>query len=564
MRLRPCSAFLGIVTLFTTGIQAQHEHHMHMAAPISDSLVWRMPPMDMSMPMMPGLEKALPPSLPSLPQQTAMGITEAQPNEVVPLADGDTLHLAATLVRRQIGEKAFVMYGYNNQYPGPLISVTRGATITVLFHNAITEPTTIHWHGLRLDNRFDGISGLTQAPVDPESSFTYTVYFPDTGLYWYHPHLREDMQQDLGLYGNMVVHPEEEDYYSPVNHEETLIIDDILVDQHGMIPWGQESPTHALMGRFGNVMLTNGTTDYSLTVARGSVVRFMVTNVANARTFNLNFGEAPVKVVASDVSKFEREVFVDAIPISPSERYIVEVLFENAGTFALTNSIQAIDHFRGEFYPHTDTLGMITVTEVEASPDYREEFSTLRTNSDVQEDIASFREHFDRAPDKELSLTLRVQNLPVPIMMAMEIDTLYVPPVEWNDAMPMMNWLSTGSQVTWIMHEPSTGKENMEINWDFTVGDVIKVRIFNDPSSFHPMHHPVHVHGQRFLVLEMDGVRSSNLVWKDTAVLPVGSTMDILIEMSNPGQWMAHCHIAEHLSAGMMIGFNVHPSENIK
>jgi FtsP/CotA-like multicopper oxidase with cupredoxin domain len=139
----------------------------------------------------------------------------------------------------------------------------------------------------------------------------------------------------------------------------------------------------------------------------------------------------------------------------------------------------------------------------------------------------------------------------------MEADTLYVPPMEWNDAMPMMNWLSTGEQVTWILRDRATGAENAEIDWRFEVGDVVKVRVFNTPESFHPMNHPIHVHGQRFLVLSMDGVQNENLVWKDTAIVPVGSTMEMLIEMSNPGEWMVHCHIAEHLHAGMMFSFIV-------
>ncbi len=529
-----------------------------MPATAADTLVWRMPPMDMSMPMMPGLEDAVPPALPALPDQQAMGIPVARPSEVVSLADGDTLHLEATLIRRQLGGRPFVMYGYNQQYPGPLISVTRAATVVVVFKNELEEPTTVHWHGLRLDNRFDGVAGLTQAPVAQGESFTYEVFFPDTGIYWYHPHMREDMQQDLGLYGNMLVHSEREGYYSTVNLEEVLVLDDLLIDSHGLIPWGQTSPTHALMGRFGNVMLTNGVTDYSLAAAPGTVARFYLTNVANARTFNITFGGAPIKVVASDVSKFEREVFVESVPVAPAERYVVEVHFEHPGEYAITNAVQAINHFRGEFYPHVDTLGMISVAGAPAAPDYGEDFRVPRTNTDVIADVDSVRGFFDRPPDKELSLTVRVTNLPVPIMMAMEADTLYVPPMEWNDAMPMMNWLSTGSQVTWIMRDAATGKENMDIRWDFALGDIVKVRIFNDPKSFHPMNHPIHVHGQRFLVLEMDGRRNTNLVWKDTAVLPVGSTMDLLIEMSNPGDWMAHCHIAEHLSAGMMLGFTVH------
>jgi len=97
----------------------------------------------------------------------------------------------------------------------------------------------------------------------------------------------------------------------------------------------------------------------------------------------------------------------------------------------------------------------------------------------------------------------------------------------------------------------------MEINWDWKVGDVRKIRLFNDPKSFHPMNHPFHVHGQRFVVTHVDGVPVENKAWKDTVIVPVGSTVDILVDVTNPGQWMAHCHIAEHLHAGMMLSFNV-------
>lgn len=561
MRNRTLMA-LAVISLLTPLVQAQHEHHMMHGATEGEGVSWRMPPMDMSMPMMPGLETALPPVEPFLAggEMDAMMFPEARPREVVEMADGDTLALEAGLVRRMLNGKMFVMYGYNGQYPGPLIKAERGSTVVVAFTNNIEMPTTIHWHGLRLDNRFDGIPGLTQQPVEVGASFTYEVYFPDTGIYWYHPHIREDIQQDLGLYGNMLVDPIEEGYYSPVNREEVVILDDILMDDHGLIPWGAEAGTHALMGRFGNVMLVNGAPGYSLHVQRGEVVRFYLTNVANSRTFNVVFGGAKVKVVASDVSKFEREVWVNSVPIAPAERYVVEVQFEDAGETYITNSIQAINHFRGEFYPHVDTLGTVTVADARAADDHSAAFATLRENADVQHDIDAYRAHFDRPPDHRLELKIKHRDLPLAIVQSMEIDTLYVPPMEWNDAMPMMNWLSTAEQVTWILHDPDTGKDNMDIHWQFKQGDVVKIRIHNDPKTFHPMNHPIHVHGQRYLVLTMDGVPNTNLVWKDTAIVPVGSTVDLLVDMTNPGDWMMHCHIAEHLEAGMMLSFSVAPA----
>ena len=534
-------------------------HHGH-GMPASED-AWRMPPMDRPMPMMPGIEGELPPVGPYLAGAGAMAsmYPEARPAEIVSMADGDTLDLEARIVRRTFNEKAFLMYGYNGMFPGPLIRAPLGATVVVRFTNQIEMPTTVHWHGLRLDNRFDGIPGITQNPVESGESFIYEVHFPDAGIYWYHPHVREDIQQDLGLYGNMLVEPPEAGYYNPVHREEVLILDDLLVDDAGMIPWGDTGATHALMGRFGNVKLVNGRPGYRLRVQRGEVVRFFLTNVANARTFNLVFDGAPIKLVGSDVSRYERETRVGSVPIAPAERYIIEVQFDEARTYAFTNTIQAIDHFRGEFYPHVDTLGVIEVVDEPVSPDLSGAFDRLRENARVREDIERYREHFDRPPDQELELSIEVKDLPIPIMLAMEADSLYVPPIEWNDAMPMMNWLSTSRQVRWILRDRKTGQENMDIDWQFRQGDLVRLRIFNDPETFHPMHHPFHIHGQRYLVLAVDGVPNPNMVWKDTAIVPVGSTVDLLVEMSNPGAWMMHCHIAEHLEAGMMLRFTVEP-----
>ncbi|MGD8328510.1 MAG: multicopper oxidase family protein [Acidobacteriota bacterium] len=534
------------------------QHEGHMMGPVSPD-AWRMPPMG-NMPMLPGLDAAVPPDDPYLP---AMGMDpsmfpQAVPNEVLDLQDGDEIELAATLVRRRIAGREYVMYGYNGQYPGPLIRAPQGATIVVNFTNEIELPTTVHWHGLRLDNRFDGVPDITQAPVEPGESFRYEVHFRDSGIYWYHPHMREDIQQDMGLYGNMMVAPPNDDYYGPVNREEVVILDDILMDQHGLMHYGASTPTHALMGRFGNVMLVNGATDYTLDVKRGEVVRFFLTNVANSRTFNVTFGNAQVKVVASDVSKFEHEQWVDSVVIAPAERYVVDVRFADPGEVLIENTIQAIDHFRGEFYPHVDLLGRVFVSEDPVREDLVEAFGALRENEDVEADIEAYREQFDRAPDIELEATVRINDLPLPIVLSMEFErNLYTPPIEWNDTMPMMNWLSTGKQVTWILRDRATGAENMDNHWRFKVGDVVKIRIFNDPESIHPMNHPVHIHGQRFLVTQIDGVANPNMVWKDTAIVPVGSTVDFLVEITNPGDWMMHCHIAEHLHAGMMLAFHV-------
>jgi len=128
--------------------------------------------------------------------------------------------------------------------------------------------------------------------------------------------------------------------------------------------------------------------------------------------------------------------------------------------------------------------------------------------------------------------------------------------IEWEDDMGMMNSISTSKNTRWIIRDKS-GRENEEIVNKAGVGDVKKIRIFNDPGSMHPMQHPMHLHGQRFIILSENNKTNDNFVWKDTVLVPTGATTDILVNFTNPGKWMFHCHIAEHLEAGMMTMFEV-------
>jgi len=542
--------------------QAQPSHEdmagMHMG---HDSSMAMPIPMPKGMVMLPGLVGLVPPVTSFLPGAGVDPATlpEARPSAMTPVADGDTLDLTAALLRRTIRGRPFVMYGFNGQVPGPLIRVTRNATIVVRFHNRIDLPSTVHWHGVRLDNRSDGVPGITQEAVQPGGTFLYTVHFPDAGIYWYHPHVREDIEQSLGLFGNMLVDSPDPAYYSPANREVALVLSDLMIHADTLIPFGKEGPDFALMGRIGNVPLVNGEPGMTLAVRRGEVVRFYLTDAANSRTWNVSLPGVPLKVLASDVSRFEREQLIPSVVLAPAERYVVEARFERPGRFPLVNAIQAIDHYKGEFEPQVDTLGWVTVDTAAARPDYGPAFDTLRAYPEVTADIARYRAYFDRPPDKRITLTVATAGLPLLTVQFMSIDTAYYHPVEWVDGMPEMNWLSTAKQVRWILRDDATGKEGEAIDWHVRRGSVVKLRIFNDPKSFHPMPHPIHLHGQRMLVVSRDGVATKNLVWKDTVLIPVGSTVDLLIDASNPGDWMLHCHIAEHLGTGMMTTMHVDP-----
>ena len=515
---------------------------------------------------------------------------------IIKANDGDSIDLSIDKITKIINGEEVSMLGYNGQVPGPLLHVKQGAQITVNVTNNLDTDTTVHWHGLRLDNKFDGVPGETMDTQMPGESFEYTLDFTDEGIYWYHPHVREDMQQELGLYGNMLVDSKYNNYYNSVNKEIPLIVDDILIQNGDIAPFKDNEISHALMGRFGNVMLTNGDENYTTIVQKGDVVRFYVTNVANTRMMNVSIPGVQLKLVGGDIGSYEKEEYVDSIIISPAERYTIEAYFLNEGDFKLVN-INPENEYE---------LGTIIVEQTTASNDYSGEFLSLQENEYVQADIAEFKQYFSKDVDVQIDLSIQTSmNLMMddeehdsdnsmetndsvgsPMMnddtektggsmmkdestsMNKESDDMMDKPmkmdstsdehgIEWEDEMMQMNTMSNNNTLTWILRDNASSKENMDIDLNFKIGEKVKIRLYNDPNSAHPMQHPIHFHGQRFLVLEKDGVKTDNFVWKDTVLVPVGSSIDILLDVTNPGNWMAHCHIAEHLQSGMMMSFEV-------
>ena len=474
------------------------------------------------------------------------GLSEATQTQVVELKDGDAFDLRATMVRKQIGSATVKMLAYNGSVPGPTLKVQQGAEVAITVTNETDLPTTVHWHGIRLDNHFDGAPHATQQPIPVGDSFTYRVRFPDAGTYWYHPHLREDYAQEQGLYGNIIVTPNDPTYWGPVNREETVALDDILLEDGQIAAFSQSGPTYSAMGRFGNLMLVNGETAYHLDAQQGEVVRFYLTNTANTRMFNIRLPGAQMKLVGSDSGRYEHETFVDEVLLSPSERAVVDVLFEHPGQFAL-------EHQTPE---RTYILGEVTVGTEHAQPSFAGAFATLRSSDELVMERARLSGDVDRPADKTLSLVGEMAGM-APQEDEHQDGEHAGPVVEWEDTMNAMNRRSSPKNMVWKLIDRETGAENHAIDWRFKTGERVKLRIVNEPNSDHPMQHPFHIHGQRFLVLSRDGKASTNLVWKDTVLVGMGETVEILVEMSNPGSWMAHCHIAEHIESGMMMSFQV-------
>jgi len=564
------------------------------------------------------------------------GLAPVSRPRTVRLTDGDRFDLSIGPVRKRLRDPAsgaagseaeLRMLAYNGSIPGPTLRVPQGAEITVDVRNDGDVETTVHWHGLRLENRSDGVPHETQAPIPIGGGYSCRVQFPDAGFYWYHPHMREDFAQEMGLYGTIVVDPADPDYWPAVDRDLTLTLDDLLVEDGHIASFSRSGPNYTAMGRFGNVLLLNGETAFAGTATVGEVVRLYLVNTANTRLFDVALRGAPMKLVGGDSGRYERETFVDDVLLAPSERAVVDVLFDAPGEVRLEHRTPDRTYDLGAFTVASSSTGGFTAAR---------SYSTLRTDPELTEERRMMDRDLRRAPDKVLAFVSKMPLLygedsapsssfacpmhpevtdtaastcPKCGMKLVPVEGAAVgmsfacpmhpevtdtaastcpkcgmrlvaaqsapiaahdrpePPdhghdqtdgLEWEDLMPDINRASDPRTMIWQLVDRETGAVNHEIAWAFTVGDRVKIRLVNEMDQDHPMHHPWHVHGAgRFLVLARDGVPEPNLVWKDTVLLRAGQTVDVLLDVSNPGLWMAHCHIAEHTESGMMFSFAV-------
>jgi FtsP/CotA-like multicopper oxidase with cupredoxin domain len=555
--------------------------------------------------------------------QDATGLHESRPTEIVDVAPGGAFELRIAPVAKRIGDADVRMLAYNGSVPGPTLRVAEGSQIEVDVVNEGDLEATVHWHGLRLDNRSDG-THETQEPIAIGGRYSCSVAFPDPGLYWYHPHIREDYGQEMGLYGNVIVEPADPGYWAPVNREWVVTLDDVLIEDGRIAAFSRSETSYAAMGRFGNVLLVAGEPKLALEARQGEVVRLYLTNTANTRVFKVKLPGARIKLVGGDSGRCEREEIVEEAILAPSERVILDVLFERAAELALEH------HTPEKVY----RLASIAVSDEPAEPSHAESFERLRSDPELSAERADLDRHLSAEPDKTLAFVAEMDfeepeggaaaytcpmhpevvseepgRCPSCGMKLMAMATTYMCPmhpevvseeqgrcpscgmkllpaqlvqaagshddehghghdhaatdgIEWEDDMVEVNKLTTPANTRWKLVDRSTDAANHDIAWQFRVGDRVKIRLVNEMDSDHPMHHPFHIHGAgRFLVLARDGEVEPNLVWSDTVLVRTGQTVDILLEVTNPGRWMAHCHIAEHHESGMMFSFDVVEAE---
>lgn len=480
-------------------------------------------------------------------ERSAAGLSSAKANSIIELSENEVYNLEAKPVAKEIKGNKIRMLAYNSQIPGPILKVKQGSSVSINFTNNIEFPTTIHWHGVRVENKYDGTPDVTQQPILPGQSFLYKLNFPDEGVYWYHPHVREDMQQELGLYGAIIVEPSDKNYYNKADKEIVLFLDDISMQGKDVTPFYDNIITNTLMGRFGNTMLINGKESYNIEVEKGDVIRFYIISTANSRTFNFMVEGHKMKIIGSDSGRHEDEFFADSQIIGVSERYIAEVLFENEGLFNIMHKTQEKEYILGK------------IKAMPSSKEIPKEFYDIKKNQNPSLKPGEYKKYLAMEPDYNFELTIDMSMMDMDLHRTM-MDNMMMSdkePIEWEDDMEEMNALSTDKNIKWVIRDIKTGKQNMDIRYSIKKGEMKKIRIINTKMSMHPMQHPIHIHGQRFLVLSIDGKENENLAWKDTVLIPAGNTVDLLVDFSNPGKWMMHCHIAEHLHSGMMTAFTV-------
>ena len=447
------------------------------------------------------------------PEGWDQGIALVTAEDVDPAPTTVEVHLEAKpeTLEIQPGLKTEV-WTYNGSLPGPTIRVRKGDRLVVKFTNSLPEPTTIHWHGLRVPAAMDGTEAV-QNPVLPGQTFEYAFTVPDAGTYWYHPHIRSSAQIGAGLYGAIVV----EDPAEPkLGDDMVLVLSDIGIEDDGTLtPADENGDIGAYFGREGNTVLVNGRIMPKLLARVGVPQRWRAVNAARSRYFRFNLPGQKLVKVGSDGGLLERPVPVDEVTLAPGERadlYVLPAVTAeravvvprmDANRFNLPGPEAPGELFRFELTEDAPGFG------AEALP---EAFSPIEL------------------PDTTGAPVQRVE------LMEMQ---------EAGGGILGINGIS-GNHGEHGEHEMLMSHVGTTEIWELT--------------NTTPYDHPFHLHGFFFQVLDVDGKPPAYRELKDTLNLNPKEKVRVAVHFDDrPGMWMFHCHIVDHHELGMMGMLHVMP-----
>ena len=390
-------------------------------------------------------------------------------------------------------------WGYAGVVPGPIIVGNVGDTLVARLINNLPEPTSIHWHGLRLPSAMDGTESV-QRLVQPGETFEYRFVLPDAGTFWYHSHANETVQIERGMYGALIVLAPDEPAFDA---DRVLMLDDVKLDRAGRIAKPALFDRHS--GREGDTLLINGQALPDYEIAAGQVERWRIINAASARYVRLSLGGRPFRIIGGDGGLLEAPITVTETLLAPAERVELAVgPFDDEGAEI---AIESLPYRRSLMKrPRRLTWAALRVGPRKAS----------------------------RAADLGRLATIE------PLVPEGPVEPTRTVRLGARMTLHGHDWLINGE--THHRAEPVKAGE-LQI-WD----------IVNDTG----MDHPFHLHGFFFQVIAVDGMRVRPTSWADTVNVVAKQSVTIAFRADKrPGEWMYHCHILEHHAAGMMGHFEV-------
>jgi len=406
------------------------------------------------------------------------------------------------------------VWSYNNLVPGPEMRVRQGERLKFIVENQLDEETTVHSHGLRMPHAMDGVPYVTQKPIAPGESFTYEFDVPDAGTYWYHPHSNSAEQIERGLSGAIIV---EERVPIAVDRDMTWVLDDWRLSSQGLILGGFGNHMDAGMaGRMGNAVTINGEIPKMFEVRAGERLRLRLINTANARVFGLDFGAHRPRIIAYDGQPVEpHEPQNGLVVLGPAMRIDLIIDMDHEPK----QSVPIFDRF----YP-AQAYRLINVVYSGGSP--------IRNSS----------------------LTSPI-NLPANTMPEPDIER-----AQHHDVVFTGGMMGRGMMGGGMREQMMRNGKMWTINGIAFEGPVMNPLLRLEQGRSHILtlrnetawYHPIHLHGHSFRVIARNGRGTRFREWQDTVLIPPRETADIAFVADNPGDWMFHCHIAEHLASGMM------------
>lgn len=397
-------------------------------------------------------------------------------------------------------------WGYGGQAHGLELRCRQGERLRVRFINKLEQQSTIHWHGIRLPLEMDGVPYVSQAPVLPGEYFDYDFICHDAGSFWYHPHTTSAEQLGRGLVGPLIV---EEREPTGFRHERTLSLKTWHIDEQGAFTPFMVPRQAAREGTRGRLTTINGTPNPTLELPAGQVVRLRLINLDNTVTYRLNLPGGEARIYALDGNPVQPRPLGKAYWLGPGMRIDLALRVPAAGeTLSLRNGPLRLATLEG-------------VASTEAAGDWP---PALPANPIAEPDLA-------RAE------TLRFN-------------------FEWAAALASPADEAAGRYKYWQINGQA-----WDIN-DKTCADRPIATLKKDGHYIFVLRnmaqyqHPIHLHGMTFKVLGSDR-RKIVPYFTDTYLLGKNETARIAFVADNPGVWMFHCHVIDHMETGLMAAIEV-------